>query len=211
MGGDVKAFVLSYAVAEFVGLGLVLDFPTALAVVAIDGAEPGVSQGKVGVELDGMLIKRYSFVVAFLVASFFPFRERFQCRQRLGGGLFQWFVELLDGRKRFTQLAAQTRCGLAERSQYRFLALRLFLILRDGVAVAGVDGVQGDYILGAELRDVAHQYGLGGGSLGEIARYFSCKAFLWRAAHELQCRVDFLFWHDIQERRLAEVHLEGLL
>src|SRR5260370_28578650 len=175
MGHDIKPLALGYAVAKFVGLSSVLDCAAALAGVAIDGAKTRISQRKIGVKRDSMLVKGYGFLVAALVASLFALRERLQRSQRRGGGLFERFVELPDGGQRFTQLAAHARCGLAQRRQYRFLALRLFLVLGDGVAVNGVDGIQGDHVLRAELRDVADKHGLGGGALGEIAREFRGK------------------------------------
>src|ERR1700687_2007062 len=78
VGCDVKPFTLGHAVAETVGLGFVFNFLAALAVVAIDGAESGIGQGKVRIELDGTLVKRYSSLVTAFVSCLFSLRERFQ-------------------------------------------------------------------------------------------------------------------------------------
>src|SRR5260370_39421013 len=75
MGCDVKAFVVGYAIAQFVCLGFVLDCLSALAGAGIDGAEPGVGQGKVRIELDGMLVKGHGFLVPAFLTLLLPIIE----------------------------------------------------------------------------------------------------------------------------------------
>ena len=98
-----------------------------------------------------------------------------------------------------------------KRVQDLLFALRLDFFARQRFAGTGVDRIQRDHILAAEIGDRASQHGFDAVALADFASHVAGDALVGRAPHELQRLPHLLVGEDVQVRRLLQIDRQRLL
>ena len=130
--------------------------------------------------------------------------------ERRGGRHFHLGVIAFDRRQRLAELLAEQRRRGAELAQHVLLALRLHLTLRQGIAGDAVLGAQGDDVAAAQRGDGAGEQGPRANPLADVASDLVGDGLHRIALHHAQRGLDALVRHHVQERRLAQLHRQGL-
>jgi hypothetical protein len=135
-------------------------------------------------------------------------RVRLQRRQRRRRRLLDRHVELLDRRQRFAQSRPHRGRQWPERAEHAFLARGFALFTSDRLAGLAVGGAERDDVVAAERRDSPVDERLQPETLADVAADVVRQALVLGLAHRSQRFADAVVRHDVEERRLPELHLE---
>jgi hypothetical protein len=208
--GDEKLLHVARAIAELPRLPDVLCREVRLSDLGVQVTQRGIRHGEARIQCAGAFVKRQSRSAALRSVNHPSLAVHFQSFER-GRGHFKERVRVFPHRRgRLAGPGSEIAGHLAQGVQDQFFLPGLCLRFEQHISPTAARRAQPQHVLVSERRDRAFQDRGASGSLTDLPGDFWSESRICGPAHQKQRPLDPLLGNQAQERRLLQLHRQGL-